>query len=400
MKRESRVLSRLAMLVEIPFVFGKAALRYRKAIVSILRRFLISLLERYRPVEAFQNGLLDPDRPISVFSRFASRSRMVEVERRLNPSSWAPLLEDKGIFYRYCMSAGIPIPELLALFLKRTAGWTSAGRPISGRENWCRFFLEQCPPEFVVKPSRSAYGKGMRVIRREDGEFVDSSGFRYSPEALYESLVLNPDFESFVIQKRVYNHPELQRLSGAEGLQTFRIVTVVDIHGRVQLASASLKIIVGNNVFDNHCHGLSGNLLAEISPTDGSIVGVRHDTVDGSGMQEVACHPVTGIRFIGFRIPSWDRICATIRRVVPEFLPIRTIGWDVALTPDDLVFIEGNIWYDPPVENGRMGEMLATMSDTISDCEGTRADPIRVAAARDNALSLRRPRAAFSGTTI
>jgi hypothetical protein len=295
------------------------------------------------------------------------------------------------------MASGIPIPELLALFTKGTAGWTSSGRPASGREDWCRFFLEECPPEFVLKPARSAYGKGMRVVRRDDDTFVDSSGIRYSPDTFYDSLALNPDFDSFVVQKRVFNHAELRRLSGTEGLQTFRFVTVVDIHGNSRIVSASLKIIVGNNVCDNHCHGLSGNLIAEISTTDGSIVGVRHDTVDGSGMQEVACHPVTGVPFAGFKIPCWNGICDTIQHVAPKFLPVRTIGWDAALTPDNLVFVEGNIWYDPPVENGRIREILANMSDSGAKARVTHEDLIRVAAASDTILSVGNLRAAFSG---
>ena len=55
------------------------------------------------------------------------------------------------------------------------------------------------------------------------------------------------------------------------------------------------------------------------------------------------CHPVTQTAFKGFTVPMFDEavtLCLQAAQVKPD---LAYIGWDVAITPDKPVLIEGNI---------------------------------------------------------
>ncbi len=60
-------------------------------------------------------------------------------------------------------------------------------------------------------------------------------------------------------------------------------------------------------------------------------------------------HPDSGVRFTGKRLPYWDRILEVCSRAAPITPKVRSVGWDVALTPSGPVIIEGNPDWDLPM---------------------------------------------------
>lgn len=53
-------------------------------------------------------------------------------------------------------------------------------------------------------------------------------------------------------------------------------------------------------------------------------------------------HPITKTLILGFKIPFWDEIVEMITEaawIVPQ---VRTVGWDVAVTQEGPLIIEGN----------------------------------------------------------
>ncbi|MCK4824561.1 hypothetical protein KA005_52905, partial [bacterium] len=64
--------------------------------------------ERFMPAEAFRLGLFRPNLVPIGLSKYISRKKLTKVQESLNPPSWATLLKDKSIFYRYCMALGVP----------------------------------------------------------------------------------------------------------------------------------------------------------------------------------------------------------------------------------------------------------------------------------------------------
>ena len=317
--------------------------------------------ERFLPDEAFRLGLFDPELSEEESACFVSRKKLTRVQESLNPVSWAPLLKDKSLLYRYCRAVDIPIPELYAIYFQDMPGWSNTGSFIEGRSGWGRFINDELPREFVIKPARSALGKGIMAFRRSENDFIDAEGKSYSASGICDLMWGNCEFSCFVIQERLRNHPELVRLSGNDNLQTVRMISFVDMAGGADILQAQLKLITGDNVTDNFEYGLTGNIQAQVSVADGKLSHAITIAPDGSGIKTVAAHPQTDICLAGFQLPFWAEACRLVKCAALKFSPIRTIGWDVALTGDGPVVLEGNIWWNPPNQHKCMDRLLETL---------------------------------------
>jgi hypothetical protein len=198
-----------------------------------------------------------------------------------------------------------------------------------------------------VKPARGSGGVGLRVLTRKGDGFRDEvNSETFTAAGLYEALASSRR-SRLVVQERLRSHHELERLSATAALQTVRFNTLVGEDGVCRIAPARLKVIVGDYLTDNLGSGRSGNLVAFIGE-QGELAGAAAFAADGLGLTWVERHPKTGARFEGFRIPFFAEATALVRRVAPLFLPLRTVGWDVAITERGPSLIEGNCHWDPP----------------------------------------------------
>jgi len=317
----------------------------------------------FSPEEAFRFGLFERDFSGSELAKYISRKRLTKIQEAVNPVSWAPLLKNKGIFYRHCMALGIPVPRLYAIFFRKTAGWSYNGSALRDRDDWKRFFETQLPEEFVIKPVYGCGGKGLNIFRKTESGFVDVFGRAYKSEQLYEIMSSDVEYDSFIIQQRLMNHPELIYLSGTDSLQTVRFITFVDSSSQCHILLTYLKPIINEGIIaDNFQIGRTGNAEARISLEDGTLSPALQITGDGSGVTTIHIHPRTGVPFNGFKLPLWHQTCELVKETAPKFLPIRAIGWDVAITKDGTSIVEGNIWWDPCNEHLCMDKVVETIA--------------------------------------
>ena len=318
--------------------------------------------ERFEPREAFRLGLFRPNLSPAELSKYISRKNLTKVQESLNPPSWAALTKDKSIFYRYCMALGVPIPKLYAVFFKRVAGWSYNGSFLKNRDEWKRFFDSRLPSDFVIKPAYGAYGRGVNIFSRTEEGFIDASARPYKAVDIYDTMLSSAEDDSFLIQQRLRNHPELVRLSGTESLQTVRIITFVGSDYQCHILHAHFKPIIGQHVIDTFLQGLTGNVEAPVSLADGVLNPANQITSSGEGIKTIPKHPKTNVSFEGFELPLWVEACSLVKETALKFLPIRTIGWDVALTPNGPCIVEGNIWWDPPNQHRDMDIILNMLS--------------------------------------
>jgi hypothetical protein len=200
----------------------------------------------------------------------------------------------------------------------------------------------------VIKPVFGAYGFGVRVLSRDEGRlFHDASGRSVRATELVEEMSADQASRGWILQERMRNHPDLVGLSRSSYLQCVRVLTLTGRSGECHVLHAHFKIIVGENGIDNFQFGATGNLTSRIRLADGVLLAALTPNPKGAGYVPATVHPDTGRRIEGVRLPFWPETCELARSAARRFLPLRLVGWDVAITPKGPVLIEANWNSDP-----------------------------------------------------
>lgn len=337
----------------------------KKFIDVFLRAIHLCFEERFLPDEALRLGLFNPVLSNSELSKYISRKKMTKLQKRLNPTSLASILKNKGIFYRHCMALGISIPKLYAIFFRKTAGWSHDGSILISCNDWEKFLNLHLPSEFVIKPAHGAHGEGVNIFKRTNKGNFSTFANTYKVSDIYKMMLLDPNHDCFVIQERLKNHPELIRLSGTDFLQTVRFITFIDNSGQCQILYAYLKLILNQSPIDNWNGGRLGNAEAPICLNDGGLKPAFTNALNSFEIISITNHPKTKMPINQFRLPLWSEACTLVKQTALKFSPIRTIGWDVALTASRPIFVEANIWWDPPNEHQCMHTIVDRMRDDL-----------------------------------
>jgi hypothetical protein len=330
---------------------------------------------RFEPREAFRLGLFRPDFDSRCLCDFISRRELTKIQERLNPPESAELAKNKGMFYYHCLKHGIPVPQLFVVCQGPSQKWQcNPEGTLSTTEEKKAFLLTRLPQTFVIKPVYGAYGKDVYVFCREENRFVDNLNKPYSAEefcALTESVY--PD--GFIIQQKVENHPSIVELTGCEALQTARIITFVADDKAVRLLHSHFKTITKPGiVIDTHIEGLAGNVEIPVEIESG-IFGPGNQIVStGQGIITIANHPITGRTLVDFQLPFWRQVCEMVKHAAVSFLPLRTIGWDVAFSRDKTCIIEANVWWDAPNQHRKMSEILKQIQGHLYEDRSSRAN--------------------------
>ncbi len=173
-----------------------------------------------------------------------------------------------------------------------------------------------------VKPVSDFGGTGVeRITPDADTDF----------DALTARLLAN---RQYLAEETVIQHGALNKLC-PDSVNTLRIVTLT-VDSTPHYLYALLRVGSGHNHVDNISSGgmytrIGKNGVLEF-PAFCDKTGLYYD-----------CHPVTQTAFKGFTVPMFDdavALCLQAAQVRPK---LAYIGWDVAITPDKPVLIEGNI---------------------------------------------------------
>lgn len=330
---------------------GKVADHYESSYLSAAARFLrLYCLDGYTREEIFCLGIADPRMPGAQMAELMSTKRAHRLQSKINPKQYAYVTEDKAIFNQFCMGAKIRTPRLYAV-IDPSQIWTPDGKRLGRDADWERFLLADLPARLVVKPSSGVLRESVYLLSREDDTFVEDSGARYSAKGLLQALSEDPTYDRFIVEQRVENHPALAELSGTTALQTTRVITGVDDAGEPAILLAFQRLISGANVVDNFRRGRLGNLVAELSLDEGTIVRAVTGHESGVALKSVETHPTSGHRLIGFQMPHWQELREMVVDGARKLMPIRTIGWDFAVVPDGPLVIEANFGWSPEHAN-------------------------------------------------
>jgi hypothetical protein len=134
-----------------------------------------------------------------------------------------------------------------------------------------------------------------------------------------------------LVEEFVTQHPELDRLS-PKSVNTLRIITYFD-GTTVHVLAHAFKMGNGADL-DNFGQGGIQTTVYEGGE-------LRYGAFNKEG-DKFLVHPLTGVDIVGFVVPLYDEAVAMaveMAKVVPE---VPYIGWDIAITPERPIVIEGN----------------------------------------------------------
>lgn len=346
----------------------QAMCRYGANPISAIRRYWTLYQDRqFSPDEIHFQRLLDPALSETDLLRAVSKEELLAVQARLNPSEFHARTEDKIEFNRFCRENQLPTPDIFALY-DRGQSQRSGDIPQINDVSGLDHFLHRTDTEsFILKPVAGVNGEGVMRLERHEGQWRDTHGAAFDAPKLLDTMTRTP-YARWLFQRVVRGHPVLAALSNTTGLQTVRVVTVVDHANRARILAARLRLICGDVAHDNFEFGKTGNVIAILNPENGRI----ESAVGGSSaryeMQPVTRHPRTGHELIGFEVPNWPAVRALAIGAAQKFIPLRSIGWDVAVTPDTPTLIEGNVTWATLSGEARMGDIyrgLCELADTL-----------------------------------
>lgn len=171
--------------------------------------------------------------------------------------------------------------------------------------------------DFIAKPVDGSGGEGIELIK------VDQKKLK----SIYEYLVSN---NKLLVEEKIIQNKKIAKLNSTS-VNTFRIVTFFD--GKdTHILNVVFKIGNGG-VTDNFS---SGSMYTFVR--DGKIIVPAIDRDDNIFYE----HPISKIKIVGYEIPNYDKAIDLVKKCAKEVSEVKYVGWDVAITDNDAIIIEGN----------------------------------------------------------
>jgi hypothetical protein len=279
------------------------------------------------------------------------------------------VIDDKILFYGHCVRAGLPT---IPIICRVGAGQQGRDGSIERVKDTACFeeLMRSAPSVLFVKPTNGAHGRGIsRVVKQGDG--IEVEGEQRSFAEFFSHLQHQcQDGTGLIVQPQVRPHPEMLPFASANGLPTVRVITAM-MGDEPKVLFACLRMPVGASVTDNFGDGTNGNLVAGVEVRSGVLTAARASSHrNWPVMVQVDAHPDSGHKITGVRLPSWDDIKEAALHGQRSLPMVKTIGWDVAVTPDGVVLVELNSNYgvyslQVAYQRGLKAELAEALNITI-----------------------------------
>jgi hypothetical protein len=271
--------------------------------------------------------------PFNRFQGLRSRAnlRMGQPPHNYN---YVCVLRDKFLFAQFASSLGVPTPRIFALMDGSGVTWLDRNETLPledlGHSAGARL-------DGFCKKFSGMQGYGAFSLLIEEGKlFVD--GRPASVDELRARLA-----GRFLFQQRIEQHSAMRQLNPGS-VNTLRLVSFCN-KAKAEVLFGALRVGVAQKNVDNWA---AGGLIVKIDLGSGELRGEGFFKPGYGGRTGI--HPDSGVVFDGFRIPFFSEAVAMVVRL-HEYLPhIHSVGWDVAITDDGPVIVEGNDDWDGVIQ--------------------------------------------------
>lgn len=232
--------------------------------------------------------------------------RLSRLSKRYNDSQWVHYFKNKPEFNRY-----------FADFIGRQ--WLYVKD--SSYEEFKSFVY--CHKTVIIKPMGGKEGIGIR-------KFVYNGESDNQLRRFFDDLVQ----EDVVVEELIKQHQDMNL--GNVSVNTVRMLTICrPSDGQAQVLKAILRAGVGDSLVDNTA---LGGYFYEVDVATG-VVTSKGFNRDGNLTVE---HPGTDKVMLGFKVPLWEQVIEICLKAARQMPYMAIVGWDVAVTTDGVLLVEGN----------------------------------------------------------
>lgn len=265
------------------------------------------------------------------------------------------MVEDKLLFEKTIRSVGLRSTNTL-FRLGRGSIADMAGRPFTYADFVAAIDALELPDGIIVKPLTGGSGSAVFKLCTRHGQlFHDDHPLG---ESEFDRLIFTTNkghyWTEFVVQETISQHPDLSRFNPTS-VNTIRIDTLVDASGQVHFNAAALKVGTRGSIVDNSSAG--GYMIAIDLETGHLKTGAKRESEFGGQYHDV--HQTFRVDPSSFVMPFWRQTRDTVELAARTLAPFRSLGWDIAITPDGPLVVEANADYGIDVLQELSGGYLA-----------------------------------------
>lgn len=309
------------------------------------------MLELYRPE---RRDWID-----HVLSRFEVGNGLLKRLHKLRPTPHGRRINlgDKLAFHTCCRRHGIPSPKILLHATK-------------GRLRWLEGRGGRLPDrDLFVKPRQSRGARHSFWLRRiAPFTWISSHNAVWSYADVLAYLRRRSRRQDFLLQVRLWNHREIADLAD-ESLIAIRIFTAMDAVGVPVVTHAMLRVL---SKLEPRWPG-TREYAAAVDLHTGVLSQMCNDKDLHPG-RWTSDHPMTGAAVRGRQLALWPEVRALAESAHRVFSDRMVVGWDIAVTPEGPVVLEGNSYPDvhflqrvhcQPIGHSPLGPLLQNALDKL-----------------------------------
>lgn len=281
--------------------------------------------------------------PLHYFTRFLYRKEFTDYKSfiptkkyfsliapnsKIQNDFFVNLLKNKLFFAMICAKGNVATPKMTSYNCNNNFYLDDSKFSLKNNSELLSFFENLFQKlklnKIIVKNIDAKGGKGIFLIQKKTiKEEIKSIGHLI----LSGSYIHQECLEQHKLINKIYEH----------SINTLRFDVCFDANENKHLLGSVMRFGRGGNVIDNRS---KGGFFVSVNDVNGSLLEKGYSQM-GFGGKEFIKHPDTNFEFSGFKIPYYSE-AKQLAMDMSEMIPNKLVGWDIAITPEGPIIIEGN----------------------------------------------------------
>lgn len=303
--------------------------KQRKSIFRILYELLhYFIINKDFPVY-YSKHMLHRKGAKNYLDYYIGKKEFRKIRNSVRDTDLIGFLENKVLFHRHFKESNLKLPEFLGYNLGKEYFTPEGIRHMHNLNSFC-YVMEEIVERTGVD---SIFAKPISGIGGRDCFKINAKMLNPGSLAgIYDKI----GSSKYLFQRTIDQHPLINAIY-PHSVNTLRVHTCIYLNGKIDLISIAMKFGEKGKFVES---GGKGTILISVDTDTGALGPYAFKNFEWGGDIYVR-HPDTGFEFAGFIVPHFEAVKDMVKAAA-MFLPYRLVGWDVALTEEGPVLIEGN----------------------------------------------------------